>query len=518
MSEPAAEAVAGARPADDVVVRFENVRKAFVGVTALDDVSLEIARGECHALMGENGAGKSTLGKVLAGIGKPDAGAVYVNGRLAKLDSPADALTAGVAMVHQELAFCPDLSVAENLSLGAYPRKGGLFLDRAAMRRRAHEMLARIDIELDVDRPMRELTTAQEQLVQIASAVGTGADIIVFDEPTSSLSEADAQRLLALIEDLKAGGTTIVYVSHRMPEVFRLADRVSVLRDGKYVGTLSRAEATHDAVVRMMIGRSVEQYFPTHLAQTRGDVRLSVRNLSSPGRFKDVTFDVAAGEIVGFAGLVGSGRSEVAQAIFGLDGLATGSVDVGGKPLRLRSVKAARHAGLGLVPEDRKRQGLVLGMGCLENFTLAMLERLSSFGFLRRGEARAQASTYFDLMRVKTPSITTPVGTLSGGNQQKVALAKWLGRDCGVLIVDEPTRGVDVGAKAAIHEIIDGLAAAGAAIVLISSELPELVNLATRVLVMREGRLVAEVPREDAEQEHLMRLMAGVESRAAVAA
>jgi len=492
-------------------VRFEGIGKSFGGVAALDGVSLSVARGECHCLMGENGAGKSTLGKVLAGIHRPDAGRLLLDGVERRFGSPADALAAGVGMVHQELAFCPDLSVAENLCMGRYPRRLGLFLDRRRMRGRAEGLLGRIGAGgLDVGRPMRELTTAQEQLVQVAAAVGTDARVIVFDEPTSSLSEADAQRLLALIDDLKSRGVTVVYVSHRMPEVFRLGDRISVLRDGRHVGTLTRGEASPDRVVRMMVGRAVEPHVPRHLAGERGPVRLSVRGLSSPGKFDGVSFDVAAGEIVGFAGLVGSGRSEVAQAIFGLDRAAKGRVAVDGRPLRPGDVRAAKRAGVGLLPEDRKRQGLVLGMSCAENFTLAMLERLRRLGLLRHRLARTQAAHHFERLRVRTPSLDAPVGTLSGGNQQKVALAKWLGRDARVLIVDEPTRGVDVGAKASIHAILDDLAAAGAAVVLISSELPEVISLATRVLVMREGRLVAEVPRDAATQEHLLRLMSAV--------
>lgn len=494
----------------DDFIRFENIRKTFVGVTVLDDVSLSVARGECHCLMGENGAGKSTLGKALAGIHRPDGGRILIDGIEQRIHSPADALKAGIGMVHQELAFCPDLSVAENLCMGTYPRRFGVLVDRAKMRERAELLLARIGVVMDVDRPMRELTTAQEQLVQIASAIGTNARVIVFDEPTSSLSEVDAQRLLALIEDLKRQGVTIVYVSHRMPEVFRLGDRISVLRDGRYVGTLARDEATQDAVVRMMIGRSVEAYFPNHISAEVGQTLLRVSGLSSPGKFDDVSFSVAAGEIVGFAGLVGSGRSEIAQAIFGLDSSASGQVEVAGQPIALGSVKSAKHAGIGLLPEDRKRQGLVLQMSCLDNFTLAMLERLSRFGLLRHQQAREQAQRYFDRLRVKTPTITTAVGTLSGGNQQKVALAKWLGRQCRVLIVDEPTRGVDIGAKASIHAIIDELATSGIAIVMISSELPEVINLATRILVMREGQLVAEVPRAQATQESIIRLMSNV--------
>ena len=497
------------------LITFSHLTKAFVGVAALSDVSLSIRGGECHGLMGENGAGKSTLGKVLAGIHRADGGTMTVAGVERVFRSPADALAAGVAMVHQELAFCPALSVAENLSLGVYPRTLGVFIDRAEMRRRAEAMLARIGVTLDVRRDMRELTTAQEQLVQIAGAVGSGADVIVFDEPTSSLSEVDAQRLLSLIEQLRADGKTIVYVSHRMPELFRICDRISVLRDGKYVGTLDKAEATHDGVVRMMVGRNVEAHVPTHHATETAKTRLRVEHLSSPGRFADVSFAVNAGEVVGFAGLVGSGRSEVAQAIFGLDGAATGKVTVDGKALRVGDVDAAKRAGIGLVPEDRKRQGLVLGLGGLDNTALSMLERLSRLGtFFRAGAARRQTQALFDRLRVKTPSIDAAVGTLSGGNQQKVALAKWIGRGCDVLILDEPTRGVDVGAKATIHQLIDELAGQGLAIVVISSELPEVIGVSSRVLVMREGRIVADVPRAQATQETILRHMSGVAAAA----
>jgi ABC-type sugar transport system ATPase subunit len=434
---------------------------------------------------------------------------VYVKGQLVSFRNPADALAGGVGMVHQELAFCPDLSVAENLCMGQYPRRFGL-LSRSAMRSRARELLSQIGVEMDVRQPMRALSTAQEQLVQIASAVGTGARILVFDEPTSSLSEPESLKLFELIDALKARGVTLVYVSHRMPEIFRLCDRLSVLRDGKYVGTLDRKEASEDQIVRLMIGRSLEQYFPQHLSSKPGETLLSVRNLSSPGQFQDVSFDLRAGEILGFAGLVGSGRSEVAKAIFGLDKNATGSVKLLGEPLSLGSVRTAMRRGLGLVPEDRKRQGLVLNMSGRNNATLAMLRRLRKLLLLDHRREKEIAIRYFDQLRVKTPSIRTPVAALSGGNQQKIALAKWLARDCKVLIVDEPTRGVDVGAKAAIHAIIDDLARKGIAIILISSELPEVINLATRVLVMRHGRLAAEFSREQATQERLMRAMAGV--------
>jgi ABC-type sugar transport system ATPase subunit len=498
-------------------IEYRSITKTFAGVTALDDVSFTINRGECHGLMGENGAGKSTLGKVLAGIHRPDSGTVLIGGKVRHLNSPADAARAGVGMVHQELAFCPDLSVAENLSMGQYPRKWGLVVDRGAMRRRAEELLSRIGVSLDVRRNMRSLSTAQEQLVQIASAVGTGAEILVFDEPTSSLSQVDAEHLFTLIDQLRARGVTMIYVSHRMPEVFRLCDRLTVLRDGKYVGTLDRAQATQDAVVRMMIGRSVEAYFPQHLSTEPGKPILDVSNLSSLGKFKDVNFQVRAGEIVGFAGLVGAGRSEIAKAVFGLDRYATGSVSIEGKPLPLSDIREAMRRGMGLVPEDRKREGLVLMMGGRENLSMAMLPRMRRMGLIDRSKESRLTIEYFAKLSVKAPSIESPVAGMSGGNQQKVALAKWLARGAKLLIIDEPTRGVDIGAKAAIHALIDELAREGVAVILISSELPELLNLSTRVLVMRDGRLVGELPRGQISQESVMRLMAGVESAPAAA-
>jgi ABC-type sugar transport system ATPase subunit len=491
------------------VIRIQNISKNFGGVAALVDVSLEIRRGECHALMGENGAGKSTLGKVLAGVHRADCGEVRINDVVHRFTSPRDALAAGVGMVHQELAFCPQLSVAENLVMGRYPRRGPM-LDRRAMRAQAVRMLTRIGArQLDVDRPIAELSTAQEQLVQIAAAVGSGADAIIFDEPTSSLAEPDAQRLFALIDSLKAEGKTIVYVSHRMPEIFRLSDRISVLRDGRYVGTLERAAATHDALVRMMVGRSVETISPRHPAQPAGAVALEVKSLSRRSAFADVNFNVRKGEIVGLAGLVGAGRSEIARAIFGLDRYDSGSISLDGESLSPAQVRANMQAGVCLLPEDRKRQGLVLGMGGQENVSLSLLDRLRKFFWLDARALRSITRQFFGRLAVKTASLDAPVSTLSGGNQQKVVLAKWLARQPKLLIVDEPTRGVDVGAKRAIHELLDELACAGVPILLISSELPELIALSSRILVLREGKVVGEIPRAAANEESVLRSMTG---------
>ena len=493
---------------------FQNIVKRFPGVLALDGVSFEIERGSCHALIGENGAGKSTLGKILAGVYTVDEGEIQLEGRAIHAATPLAARHLGIAMVHQELAFCPNLTVAENLCLGDLPSHAG-WLDRDRMREQARAMLAEIEVDMDVNLPISRLSTGQEQLVQIAPALGTRAQIIVMDEPTSSLSVKESENLFQLLAKLKQRGITIIYVSHRMEEIFRLCDRITVLRDGRHVATEKISETNPDRVIQQMVGREVKQYTSQHLQRALGDECLRVENLSSPGKFSNVSFVLRAGEILGFAGLVGAGRSEVAQAIFGLDPAATGKVLVRGKELPLHSVSAALAAGIGLLPEDRKRLGLVLSMNCRENTSLAILPRLSDFGFVRRKEERSLVQRYVDKLRVKTPSMDAPIAGLSGGNQQKIALAKWLARECGILIVDEPTRGVDVGAKAEIHHLLDELACQGLALLAISSELPEVMNLSRRIIVMRQGSIVGELERKDFTQTNLMRLMAGVEAKAA---
>ncbi|HZV35190.1 MAG TPA: sugar ABC transporter ATP-binding protein [Verrucomicrobiae bacterium] len=492
-------------------LKFQNISKRFPGVHALDGVSFEVQRGECHALIGENGAGKSTLGKILAGVYTADEGEILLDGQPIHADTPLAARRLGIAMVHQELAFCPNLSVAENLCLGDLPRKAG-WLDRRKMREQARAMLAEIETDIDVDVPISQLTTGQEQLIQIAAALGTQARIIVMDEPTSSLSVKESENLFQLLGRLKQRGLTIIYVSHRMEEIFRLCQGITVLRDGKHVATERVADTNRDRVIHQMVGREVKQYTSQHLQRPLGEEMLRVENLCSPGKFENINFSLRAGEILGFAGLVGAGRSEVAQAIFGLDEAATGKVFVRGKELPLQDVGAALAAGIGLLPEDRKRLGLVLGMNCRENTSLAILPRLSRLGFVRWREERALVKTYVEKLRVKTPSIEAAVAGLSGGNQQKIALAKWLARQCSVLIVDEPTRGVDVGAKAEIHHLLDELASQGLALMTISSELPEVMNLSRRIIVMRQGRIVGELERKDFTQPNLMRLMAGVET------
>jgi len=495
-------------------IKFNGITKRFPGVLALDRVSFEVARGSCHALMGENGAGKSTLGKILAGVYVADEGEIQLEGRLVRAPNPLAARKLGIAMVHQELAFCANLTVAENLCLGDLPARAG-WLDRRRLRDQARAMLEQIEADISVDVPIGELSTAQEQMVQIAAALGTHAQVIVMDEPTSSLSVRETEHLFGLLARLKQRGITVIYVSHRLEEIFRLCDTVTVLRDGGHVATEGISETSTERIIHQMVGREVKQYTSQHLQHTPGDELLRVEILSSPGRFSDVSFKLRAGEILGIAGLVGAGRSEVAQAIFGIDPAATGRVFVRGQEMPLGSVTRALASGIGFLPEDRKRMGLVLSMNCRENTSLAILPRLSLGGFVKRRKERSIAQRYVDQLRVKTPSLDAGIAGLSGGNQQKIALAKWLARECAVLIVDEPTRGVDVGAKAEIHHLLDELACQGLALLVISSELPEVMNLSRRILVMRQGHMVGELAREDFSQPNLMRLMAGVEAKAA---
>ncbi|HSH95443.1 MAG TPA: sugar ABC transporter ATP-binding protein [Roseimicrobium sp.] len=490
-------------------LEFQRISKRFPGVHALDDVSFAVGKGHCHALMGENGAGKSTLGKILAGIHTADSGEIRLDGQVIQPTNPLLARELGIAMVHQELAFCPNLTVAENLCLGDFPQRLGM-VDRRQMKDRARAMLREIEADIDVDQPIAQLSTGQEQIVQIAAAVGVDARIIVMDEPTSSLSVSESEHLFHLLAHLKQRGITVLYVSHRMEEIFRLSDTITVLRDGRHVATEPIASTNHDRVIQQMVGRSVSSVTPKHLDREPGEELLKVENITSKGRFENVSFTLRAGEVLGFAGLIGAGRSEVAQALFGLDPAVTGNIWLRGKPFTPSNVEAAMKLGMGLLPEDRKRQGLVLSMNCRENASLAALDRVSRFGVLQRGEEKSMVARYSDGLRVKTPSMESLIAGLSGGNQQKIALAKWLARDCDILIVDEPTRGVDVGAKSEIHALLDELACEGLGLIVISSELPEVMSLSRRILVMREGQVAGELQRAEFSQAALMRLMAGV--------
>ena len=496
-------------------VSFSRITKRFPGAVALSDVSFDVRAGSCHAVCGENGAGKSTLGKILAGLQKPDDGEILLDGRPVRFDDPRDALASGVAMVHQELAFCENLTVAENLCLSQLPRRFG-FVRRDVMHDRARGLLATVGSTIDPARQMDSLTLAEQQLVQIACAVGAAAKVIVFDEPTSSLGGDDAERLFALIGELRARGVTIIYVSHRMMEIHRLCDAITVLRDGHHIVTRPASELDEAELIQQMIGRRLEAYFPASAGQERGEERLRVEGLARGKSFSGVSFKLHAGEVLGIAGLIGAGRSEIAQSIFGLEPATSGSVWVRGARADIRSARDAVRLRIGFVPEDRKKQGLVLSMCTGHNSTLPTLSLFARLGWIDRSRESGVIRRLFERLRVRaTPDAIT--AELSGGNQQKIVMAKWLAAECDILILDEPTRGVDVGAKAELHAWIDELATRGCAVLLISSELPELINLSTRILVLRHGRIVGEVSRGEADQDGLLRLMTGVPSALPVA-
>ena len=490
-------------------IEFDRITKRFPGVTALDDVTFAIEAGTCHAVVGENGAGKSTLGRILTGIYDLDGGQIRIDGRPVQMIEPGDALDMGIGMVHQELVFCENLSVAENLCLGDLPARGVFVSDRK-MEDRARKMLEAVDAEMDVATPIGDLPVAQQQLVQIAAALGSGARVIVFDEPTSSLSHVEAERLRENIRDLRAKGVTSIYISHDLDEIFRLCDVVTVLRDGRHVATRPVAELDRPTLINLMIGRTFEAYFPSHVETGPGAEMLAADGLSSPGKFDRVSFSVRSGEVLALAGLVGAGRTEVLQALFGLDPMVTGRIRVAGRPVSIRRPIDAMRRGIGLVPEDRKRFGLVLSLRVDQNIGLPTLAQRSGFGWIRGSREEDLAREYVKRLSVRPDDIRYDTAGLSGGNQQKVVLAKWLAARCPVLLIDEPTRGVDVGAKSEIHALIDRLAHEGTAIVLVSSELPEVLNLSTRIMVLRAGRVAGELSREEADQGAVMRMMAGV--------
>ena len=490
-------------------IEFDRITKRFPGVTALDDVSFGIEAGTCHAVVGENGAGKSTLGRILTGIYDLDGGQIRIDGRAVHFIEPKDALDLGIGMVHQELVFCENLTVAENLCLGALPARGG-FVSERKMADRALRLLSAIEAEMDVETPIGELPVAQQQLVQIAAALGSGARVIVFDEPTSSLSHVEAERLRENIRHLKSKGVTSIYISHDLDEIFRLCDVVTVLRDGRHVATRPVSEMDRSTLINLMIGRTFEAYFPSHVETEPGEEMLSVEGLASPGKFENVSFSVRSGEVLALAGLVGAGRTEVLQALFGLDPMAVGGIRVSGRPARIRHPVDAMRSGIGLVPEDRKRFGLVLSLRVDQNIGLPTLAHRSDFGWIRGSREEDLAREYARRLSVRPADVRYDTAGLSGGNQQKVVLAKWLAANCPILLIDEPTRGVDVGAKSEMHALIDQLAHDGTAIVLVSSELPEVLNLSTRILVLCSGRVAGELSREEADQGAVMRMMAGV--------
>ena len=499
-----------------VVLALEDVSKSFGAVAALRGAQLELRSGEAHALVGENGAGKSTLVKILAGVHGPDSGRVLLDGAPVTLDDPAAARAAGIAVIYQEPTLFPDLSVAENIFMGRQPLTSGRRIDRKDLAARCRVLFDRLGVTLDPDRPARGLSIADQQMIEIAKALSFDARVLVMDEPTAALSGVEVERLFTVARSLRSAGAAVLFISHRFDEVFDLCDRITVMRDGQWVSTDPAADLTVDQVVRRMVGREVASLFPK-IDVDPGDVVLEVRGLTRLGVFADVSFDVRAGEIVALAGLVGAGRSEVVRAVFGVDAYDAGSVRIGGTELRQGSPAAAMAAGVALVPEDRRQQGLVMELSVERNATLTRRWKLAKFGLLSARSERATAADWTKRMQVKAGKLSDAVSTLSGGNQQKVVLAKWLSTDPRVLIVDEPTRGIDVGTKAEVHRLLSQLAADGMAVVMVSSELPEVLGMADRVLVMHEGRLVADIPRARADEDSVMLAATGQAGRPAVA-
>ncbi len=489
------------------ILEMRNISKTFPGVKALNNVQLTVFPGEIHALMGENGAGKSTLMKILSGAYQADPGGIIsVGGSPLVTRGPLESKAAGIAIIYQELALSPNLTVAENIFLGREPRSGGV-IDRAAMNRGATGVLTRLGATFGATTPVMNLSIAERQLVEIARAVHAESRILVMDEPTTALSSRETDKLFAIVRQLRQDGIAIIYISHRMAEVYELADRVSVLRDGSYVGTLDHDQMTPDAVVKMMVGRDLGSFYKKeHRFRPNSAPVLEVRDMGDGRRVKGVSFELHAGEVLGLAGLVGAGRTELALMLFGADRATSGEVVLGGKTLSITGPQDAIDAGLVYLTEDRKAEGVLLDMSVKDNLNLMICSKDARSGILDLAKMKARAKSAIQALSIRVASPEVNVGSLSGGNQQKVLLSRLLETKPLVLILDEPTRGVDIGAKSEIYRIIDELAKAGAGILVISSELPEVIGIADRVLVMREGHLEGELQGDDINQERIIAL------------
>jgi rhamnose transport system ATP-binding protein len=506
---PGAGSDRGARPPPPrpgqgaALLSLRHAAKSFGAVRAVIDGSIELYPGEVHALVGENGAGKSTIVKILAGVYQPDSGELLIGGSPVMLSGPAAAVAAGIAVIYQEPTLFPDLTVAENIFMGRQPLRRGRRIDAPRMRAQAAGFFGRLGVPLDPGRICRGLSIADQQIVEIAKALSLDARIIVMDEPTAALSATEVARLFEVVAALREAGAAVLFISHRLEEIFEICQRVTVMRDGRQVLSRELAGVTAGDLVRAMVGRQLaEESRGEHAAP--GERVLGVEHLTREGVFTDISFEVRAGEIVAFAGLVGSGRSEVARAIFGIDRYDAGTVTVRGRRLRKASPTDAMAAGVGFVPEDRRQQGLVMDMSVEQNVALASLGTLRHGGIISAKSERKLASDWATRLRIRFGRFTDPVSQLSGGNQQKVVLAKWLSRHPALLIVDEPTRGIDVTTKAEVHQLLTQLAGGGVAVLMISSELPEVLQVSDRILVMREGRLAAEYARADASEENIM--------------
>jgi ABC-type sugar transport system ATPase subunit len=496
----------------ELVVRLRGVSKEFPGVKAVDRVDLEILPGEVHALAGENGAGKSTLMKILSQVERPTEGELQISGEKVAFHGPGYAQSLGVAMVYQEFALAPHLSVAENLFLGREPARAG-FINRRSEKEKAGELLGRVGLEIDSNRLVSGLTVAEQQRLEIAKALAIEAKVLILDEPTATLAEREIEGLFEVIREMASRGIAILYISHRLDEIFRIADRVTVMRDGKVVETKPTSELTEDELVNLMVGREVGNLYPKPEAEI-GEVLLRVEGISREGVLKDCSFEVRSGEILGFAGLVGAGRTELARAVFGADPVDSGRVELEGREIQVKSPQAAIAAGIGYLTEDRKGAGLALQLGIDHNITLANVP-VAMAGFLDLGAEQRVARDRSEQLDIQAPTIKRKVQVLSGGNQQKVVVAKWLETHARALFFDEPSRGIDVGAKAEMFGLIGDLAKEGRGIVLISSYLPELLNMCDRILVMRDGRVAGVLEREEFSEERIVSLATGVEEEAA---
>jgi rhamnose transport system ATP-binding protein len=490
------------------VLALEHAQKSFGAVHALVDGDIALYPGEAHGLVGENGAGKSTLVKILAGVHQPDAGRLLLDGEEAVFDGAKQSQAAGIAIIFQEPTLFPDLTVAENIFVGVQPLKRFRRIDTRRMRREAAAVFEQLGVRLDVDRIARGLSIADQQLVEIAKALTSNARVIVMDEPTAALTSSEVDRLFRIVETLRERGAALLFISHRLEEVFAICQRVTVMRDGRHVLTTPIAEQSIPSVIRAMVGRDMDALFPKVPAEA-GEVVLRVDRLTREGVFTDISFEVRAGQIVALAGLVGAGRTEVARAIFGIDRFDAGSVELAGQRLPAGSPSAAMAAGIGLVPEDRRQQGLVMDFSIERNIALASLDRVQRAGLIPRGAERRFARDWALRLQLKYGRLTNPVWTLSGGNQQKAVLAKWLARKPRLLIVDEPTRGIDVGTKAEVHRLLSELAGQGVAVLMISSELPEVLGMADRVVVLFEGRLTRTFERAEASEDAIMHAATG---------
>jgi ABC-type sugar transport system ATPase subunit len=490
----------------EFIFEVDSVSKAFPGVIALDGVSLKVRPGSVHALMGENGAGKSTLMKIAAGIIQPDSGTLWLHGEQISFATPLEALAGGIAMIHQELNLMESMTVTENIWIRREPLNRFGLIDHAEMRRRTAEAFRNLEVEIDPDARVGFLTVANRQMIEIAKAVSYDSDILIMDEPTSALTEREVSHLFRIIRKLKAAGKAIIYITHKMDELFEIADEVSVFRDGKYIDTKPATEVTRNDVIRMMIGRELTQMFPKKVVPI-GDVVLEVKNLCLGKILSNISFNVRAGEIFGIAGLVGSGRSNIAEAIFGVTPATSGRIEVNGRAVKITSPRDAMRHGLALLTEDRKATGCFQRLSVQENAQMAALQSAYvRFGFVQQSDLSRVAKRMMDMLQVKTPNMHQPIAHLSGGNQQKVLIGRWLLTNPQILILDEPTRGIDVGAKAEIYRLISELAGKGTAFIMISSELPEVLGMSDRILIVHEGRATGILSRQDAEQHKIMEL------------